>query len=279
MSTERRKAPVTDTSPGPGNNQPKIDTTVAHSARVWNYWLGGKDNYPVDREAGDYVMSVFPDIVRIARADRAFLARAVNYLVGEEGIRQFLDIGTGLPTANNTHQVAQAMAPESRVVYVDNDPLVLVHARALLTSTAEGACDYVESDVRDPDKILAGAAKTLDFSRPVALIMLGILGQVPDSDNPESIVSRLLDAVPSGSYLVAADGVNTSQKMNEATARYNENMAYPYKLRSPEQIKGFFAGLKLVEPGVVSVPLWRPEATRFGDPDEVPAMCGVGRKP
>jgi len=262
-----------------GGPKPKIDTTVAHSARVWNYWLGGKDNYPVDREAGDFVIASFPDIVRIARTARAFLVSAVTYLVREAGIRQFLDIGTGLPTANNTHQVAQAIAPEARIVYVDNDPMVLVHAQALLTSTPQGACDYIDADVREPDKILAGAASTLDFARPVAIMMLGILGQIPDSDGPEAIVGRLLDAVPSGSYLAIGDSVNISQSFNEVIDNYNQNMAYPYHLRSPEQLTGFFRGLELVEPGVVPATRWRPEATPFAEQDDVPGMVGVGRKP
>jgi S-adenosyl methyltransferase len=271
---------VTDSTPGQGsNNRPKVDTTVAHSARVWNYWLGGKDNYPVDREAGNYVMAMFPDIVRIARSARAFLVRAVTFLVTEAGIRQFLDIGTGLPTANNTHQVAQALAPESRIVYVDNDPLVLVHARALLTSTAEGACDYIDADVREPAKILAGAAGTLDFTKPVAIMMLGILGQIADSDDPQAIVEQLLDAVPSGSYLALGDSVNTSETLNEAIRNYNENMAYPYHLRSPEQITGFFSGLEMVEPGLVPVMRWRPDASPFADAGDAPGMGGVGRKP
>jgi hypothetical protein len=270
---------VTDSPPTPRRERPKIDTSVAHSARVWNYWQGGKDNYPVDRAAGDYVMTRFPDIVRMARADRAFLGRAVRYLAGEAGIRQFLDIGTGLPTANNTHEVAQAIAAESRIVYVDNDPLVLVHARALLTSTSEGACDYIDADFRDPDKILAEAARTLDFTRPVGLMLLGIVGQVPDADHPEAIIKRLLDALPSGSYLALSDGVNTSPTLNEATEEYNKNMAYPYNLRSPQQIAGFFDGLELVEPGVVSLTNWRPETTPFPDQEEVPGYGGVGRKP
>jgi S-adenosyl methyltransferase len=269
---------VTDSS-HVADHKPKIDTSVPHSARVWNYWLGGKDHYPADRAVGDQVMAMFPDITRLARADRAFLGRAVRYLAGEAGIRQFLDIGTGLPTADNTHQVAQAIAPESRIVYVDNDPLVLVHARALLTSTPEGACDYIDADLRDIDKILAEAAKTLDFSQPVALMMLGIVGQVPDSDHPEAIIKRLLDALPSGSYLALSDGVNTSETFTEAVAHYNENSANTYHPRSPEQITGFFEGLELVEPGVVPLTRWRPEVTPFPGPGEVPGMGGIGRKP
>jgi hypothetical protein len=269
---------VTDSSSA-GGQKPKLDASVPHSARVWNYWLGGKDNYPADRSVGDQVMAMFPDITRLARADRAFLGRAVRYLAGEAGIRQFLDIGTGLPTANNTHQVAQAIAPESRIVYVDNDPLVLVHARALLTSTREGACDYIDADLRDTGKILAEAAKTLDFTQPVALMMLGIMGQIPDSDHPESIIKRLMDALPAGSYLTLSDGVNTSETFTEAVRHYNENSASTYHPRSPEHITSFFEGLEPVEPGVVPLMQWRPEATPFPDAGEVPGYGGMGRKP
>jgi hypothetical protein len=260
-------------------SQPEIDTSVPHSARIWNYWLGGKDNYPVDRMAGDQVMEMFPDMTQIARLQRSFLARSIRYLVTEAGIRQFLDVGTGLPTANNTHQVAQSIAPESRIVYVDNDPLVLVHARALLTSTPEGACDYLDADVREPDKILDGAARTLDFGQPIALMMLGILGQIPDSDDPQGIIRRLMEPMPSGSYLAVSDGVNTSETLNEASRQLNESAHNAYHLRSPEQIIGFFAGLDLVEPGVVTLSGWRPEASPFPEPGDVPGMCGVGRKP
>src|SRR5947209_10872780 len=175
---------MTDASSAPGTPDPAgtgIDTAVPHSARIWNYWLGGKDNYAVDREAGDQFSAIYPGIVDIARADRAFLGRVVRYLAGEAGIRQFLDVGTGLPTADNTHQVAQRVAPESRIVYVDNDPLVLAHARALLTSAPGGVTSYIESDVRNTGEILGEAARTLDFGQPVALMMLGIMGQLPDS--------------------------------------------------------------------------------------------------
>jgi len=269
---------VSDSS-STADQKPKIDTSVPHSARVWNYWLGGKDNYPVDRMVGDQVMEMFPDITRLARADRAFLGRAVQFLVGEAGIRQFLDVGTGLPTANNTHQVAQSIVPESRIVYVDNDPLVLVHARALLTSTPEGACDYIDADLRDTDKILAEAAKALDFSQPVALMLLGIMGQVPDSDDPRAIIKRLMNPMPSGSYLALSDGVNTSETFTEAVRHYNESSANTYHPRSPEQLTGYFDGLEVVEPGVVPLTSWRPEANPFPEADDVPGMCGVARKP
>ena len=170
-----------------------IDTTVPHSARIWNYWLGGKDNYPVDRAAGDQFLKAYPGMAAEARANRQFLARGVGYLVTEAGVRQFLDIGTGLPTADNTHEIAQRLNPACRIVYVDNDPLVLAHARALLTSTPEGVTDYVDADLHDPDKILNAAAKILDFSAPIALILSGIMGHIADGEGPHAIVSQLMD--------------------------------------------------------------------------------------
>jgi S-adenosyl methyltransferase len=280
-----------DHSPAPDRSaKTGIDTTVPHSARIWNYWLGGKDNYAIDRQVGDEFLAIFPGQAEIARQSRAFLARVVRYLAAEAGIRQFLDIGTGLPTADNTHQVAQRVAPESRIVYVDNDPLVLAHARALLKTSAEGACDYIDADVRDPDAIVAEAARTVDLAKPVAVMMLGILGHVSDEDNPQQIVARLMNSVSSGSYLVINDGTNvlaasadTSQAEDSARARaialYATSSAVPYHLRSPEQIEGFFAGLELIDPGVVSVSQWRAQATPSGPPTKVDAFCGVGRKP
>jgi hypothetical protein len=180
--------PVADNSFTSSQVPPEINSNVPQTARIWNYWLGGTDNFPVDREVGDQILEAFPAIVENARASRAFLARAVRYLAGEAGIRQFLDIGTGLPTANNTHQVAQRVAPECRVVYVDNDPQVLAHARALLTSSPEGATAYIDADLRDPDKILQGAARTLDFTRPIAIMLMGILGHIADDSEAQSIV-------------------------------------------------------------------------------------------
>jgi hypothetical protein len=258
-----------------------IDTTIPHSARIWNYWLGGKDNYAVDRAAGDEYAKVFPGIMGVARASRSFLTRGIRYLAREVGIRQFLDVGTGLPTADNTHQVAQRIAPESRIVYVDNDPLVLAHARALLTSTPEGATAYIHADLRDPAKIMAEAAKTLDFTQPIALILSGILGHVTDTGEARSIVHNLMDALPPGSYLSLNDGTNVvSQEFERAQQGYNQSGAVPYVLRTPEEIASFFEGLELVEPGVVSCPRWRPDHTADGgQPAEVDAFCGVGRKP
>jgi hypothetical protein len=255
---------------------PKLNTAVPQTARIWNYWLGGKDNFAVDREVGDQVQEAFPQIVENARVSRAFLARAVTYLAGGAGIRQFLDVGTGLPTANNTHEVAQRVAPQSRVVYVDFDPLVLAHARALLTSAPDGATAYIDADLRDPDKILREAARTLDLTRPVALMLMGILGHIGDYDEARSIVRRLLDGLPSGSYLVHNDGTNTSDGVVEAARIWNQSANPPYHLRSPDQITRLFEGLQVVEPGVVSVPQWRPEA---GVPEEREVYGGVGRKP
>jgi hypothetical protein len=276
---EWKAAAMTGNGSFVGQESPsKLDTSVPHSARVWNYWLGGKDNFAADRVVGDQVRGVYPEIVEMARASRGFLARAVQYLAGEAGVRQFLDIGTGLPTAANTHEVAQRVAPESRIVYVDNDPLVLVHARALLTSTGEGTTDYIEADIRDPDTILQDAAKILDFSQPVAVMMLGILGHVPDYDAALSAVRRLLSGVPSGSYLVVNDGTSTSEKITEA-ARVSNEGGNRYNLRSPEQIARFFDGLEMVEPGLVSPPLWRPEPSPSGPPVPLDGLCGIGRKP
>ena len=258
---------------------PRLDTSTAHSARVWNYLLGGKDNFAADREVGEMILQMFPGIARIARTQRRFLARAVRYLAADAGIRQFLDIGTGLPTADNTHQIAQQVAPESRIVYVDNDPLVLVHARALLTSAPGGMTSYIEADVRDTGEILGEAARTLDFGQPIALMMLGIMGQLPDSAGPRPIVTALLDALPPGSYLALSDGTDTSPALNQAIAAYNQNSASSYHLRSPEEIARFFDGLILVAPGVVTTSRWRPDlADASAEPREVDAICGVGRK-
>ncbi|MBQ0865423.1 SAM-dependent methyltransferase [Streptomyces smyrnaeus] len=257
----------------------QIDTTVPHSARIWNYLLGGKDHYAVDREAGDKVCEVFPGMVDITRHSRAFIGRVVRHLAGEAGIRQFLDIGTGLPTVDNTHEIAQRVAPECRIVYVDNDPLVLAHAQALLTSTPEGATSYLHADVRDPARILAEAAETLDFGQPVGLMLMGVLGLVGDHDEARAVTRELLDALPPGSYLGFNDGSTTDPAYVEAIRRFNQRSgAVPYTPRTPEQMAAFFEGLELLEPGIVSIPHWRPEALPFGEPPEVAAYGGVGRK-
>ncbi|WP_431933581.1 SAM-dependent methyltransferase [Nonomuraea jabiensis] len=260
----------------------KLRSHVPHTARIWNYWLGGKDHFPADREVGDRVREIFPVVIELARADRLFLGRAVQYLAAEAGIRQFLDIGTGLPTQDNTHEVAQRVAPESRIVYVDNDPLVLVHARALLTSSAEGATEYLDADLHDPDIILREAAKTLDFSQPVAIMLLGIMHFISDDDELQRIIDRLLAAVPSGSYVAVA---NTTTAVNgEATAEavrvWNIDAQPKLKLRTPERIAEFFDGLEVVEPGWVSCSRWRPEPEYDGSlPVEVDQWCGIARKP
>ena len=255
-----------------------IDTTVPHSARVWNHWLGGQDNYPVDRELSEHFSEVFPGIGDLARVSRHFLARAVRYLAGEAGIRQFLDIGTGLPTVDNTHEVAQRVAPESRIVYVDNDPLVLVHAHALLTSTPEGTTHYVEADLNEPEVVLEKASEFLDFSEPVALTLMQVVGHIADYEEARATVGRLLRGLPPGSYLALNDSTDTNQANVEATQRYNDSGAVPYHIRSPEQIAGFFDGLELVEPGVVPLPTWRPEVAPLGTAGDIGAWGGVGRK-
>jgi hypothetical protein len=270
---------VADNSATASQVPPEVNTNVPQTARIWNYWLGGKDNFDVDRQVGDQILQAFPAIVENARASRAFLVRAVRYLAGEAGIRQFLDIGTGLPTANNTHQVAQAVAPECRIVYVDNDPIVLTHARALLTSTSEGATAYLDADLRDPATILQQAARTLDFTQPIAIMLMGILGHIADDDQARSIVKRLVGGVPAGSYLTMNDGTDTSQEVVEAARIWNQSANPTYHLRSPDRIARFFDGLELVEPGVVSPPRWHPEPSGSGLPTEIDSACGVGRKP
>ena len=252
---------------------------VAHNARVWNYWLGGKDNYVVDRKVGDTVTGMYPSIGDVARADRAFLGRAVTYLAGEAGIRQFLDIGTGLPTADNTHQIAQRVAPESRIVYVDNDPIVLAHARSLLTTSPEGATDYVDADAHDPDTILEHAARTLDFDRPVALMMLGILNFVLDTEKAQAIVERLLDALAPGSHLaVTHPTLELGGEGNADAMRFwNENAKPPIKARSKDEVAAFFGSLEILEPGIVSCARWRPGPDDENAP-EVAQFGAVGRK-
>ncbi|MFG3550776.1 SAM-dependent methyltransferase [Streptomyces sp. NPDC047725] len=270
---------MSDFATTPGSAHQQIDTSVPHSARIWNYWLGGKDNYPVDERAGDAYTDVFPGIVTIARSSRAFLRRNITHLVAECGIRQFLDVGTGLPTADNTHEVAQRIAPRARIVYVDNDPMVLAHARALLTSTPEGATAYMDADVLDTDRVVAAASETLDLERPTALILSNVLGHIPDHDVARSVVTRLMDALPSGSYLSVNDGSRGVDPVFErAQDAYNESGAAPYVLRTVDEIASFFDGLELVDPGVVSVPLWRPD-TLSPAPEAIAEHGGLARKP
>jgi len=269
---------MTDNSPPPA-----IDVTVPHSARVWNYYLGGKDWYQVDQETGERVKAVYPDVVLLARAAREFLKNAVRCLAEEEGVRQFLDIGTGLPTAMNTHEVAQAIAPESKIVYVDNDPLVLAHARALLTGSPQGVTDYVDADLRNPDAIIAAARRTLDFSQPVAITLISIMHHVTDYDEALSIVNSLMEAVPRGSYLALSHGTTVIKgaASEEAVAQYNKHGGRPpLTMRGLDEIGGFFKGLHMLEPGLVSTTRWRPNVADIGrQPDEVDQFCAVAGKP
>ncbi|MGW7417788.1 SAM-dependent methyltransferase, partial [Streptomyces sp. NPDC054863] len=236
----------------------RIDTAKPHSARFWNYFVGGKDNYEVDRELGDHIQGIFPGLVDVARTSRHFLGRTVRHLAAEQGIRQFLDIGTGLPTADNTHEVAQRTAPDSKIVYVDNDPLVLAHARALLTSTPEGETAYIDANLYEPDAILRAAAATLDLSRPVALVILNTLGHVADYDQARTLVSELMAGLPSGSHLVISDSTSTSTGMIAASEAYNASGAVPYYVRSIDEITHFFDGLDLLDPGIAEVTKWGP---------------------
>jgi len=258
----------------------RIDFGVPHSARIWNYWMGGKDNYEVDRAAGDAWIAVSPEIVNDAKQSRQFLIRVVRYLAGDAGIRQFLDIGTGLPTMQNTHEVAQLIAPECRVVYVDNDPLVLAHARALLTNTTpEGVTTYLDADVRRPGEIVSDARNVLNFTRPIAVMFMGILGHLPDDGQARSVVARVLASVPSGSYLALYDGVLTDCAKIEAEEAYAGTGAVAYHNRSPQRISRFFEGLELVEPGLVSITRWRPDCVGVGTAEQAGCYGAVARKP
>ena len=258
----------------------KIDNSIPHNARIWNYWLGGKDNYPVDQEMGEQIRSFFPEIVDNAIADRAFLVRTVTHLVREEGIRQFLDIGTGLPTHNNTHEVAQAEAPETRVVYADNDPLVLAHARALLVGSEQGATDYVDADLRDPEAILEAASRTLDLSRPVALMLLGVVNFIGDDAEVRSILDRLIEALAPGSFLVVSHPTDDidQERAHQVAEAWNERGTPKLTIRTAAGIESLFDGLELLEPGVVSCSLWRPDPTEVGDTRPVAEYGGVARK-
>jgi hypothetical protein len=259
---------------------PVLDTSAAHPARVYDYWLGGKDNFAADREAGEQALQAYPQLAEAVRSNRAFLARAVEFLTGPAGVRQFLDIGTGIPSADNTHEVAQREAPDSRIVYVDNDPIVLLHAQTLLRSTAAGACDYIQADLRDPARILSEAGRTLDFGQPVALMLLAILQFISDDEDPWGLVAQLMAPLPPGSYLVIShptDDFNPNRQ-GESIQRYNERVAEQATLRGHDETARFFAGLELVEPGVVAVAKWRPNSDVEADrPSSM--WCGVARKP
>ena len=255
----------------------ELQADIPHAARMWNYWMGGKDNFAADRAAGDAVAGVYPEIALMARYSRQFLIRVVRYLAAEAGIRQFLDVGTGLPTMQNTHEVAQSIAPESKIVYVDNDPMVLVHARALLRgTTAEGSTNYVPADYHDPQTILDKAAEWLDFSQPVAVMFMGVMGYEPEIPEIHRIVRTILDATPSGSYVVLWDGTNTTPEVVAGADKLAESGGVPYILRSPDELLTCFEGFELVEPGLTPITSWRPEPGKI---EHIDAYGAVARKP
>jgi SAM-dependent methyltransferase len=263
-----------------GRGEPLLfDTSAPHFARVYDYWLGGKDNFAADRAAGDQAIGAFPDVAVSARANRAFLARAVRFLAGEAKIRQFLDIGTGIPTGNNTHEVAQFVAPESRVVYVDNDPFVLSHARALLASRPEGVTEYIEADLRDPQRIVDIAARLLDFEHPIAVMLMTILQHIDDEDDPAKIVATLMAAVPPGSYLAISHPAKDidAESMAKMAERLNRILPESITLRAKTEVATFFDGLELVQPGMVQASRWRPvNETEATGPAAI--WAGVARK-
>ena len=275
MSSGWLSAPL----PDQGGQLSEIDTSVPHIARVYDYWLGGKDNFAPDRAAAEAAMREDPNVVEGVRGNRAFLARAVRYLAGQAGVRQFLDIGTGIPAADNTHEVAQDVARECRVVYVDNDPIVLSHARALLTSEPGGATAYLDQDLRNVAEIIRAAAGTLDFTEPVAVMLIGILHCIPDEDDPAGVIRQLMDAVPPGSYLAISHPANdiNSPGVGRLASRLNELMPMKLRFRARAEVARFFDGLELVEPGLVRAPEWRPDSD--ADLDNPAAVwAGVARK-
>jgi hypothetical protein len=259
------------------DDHPAFDTTIAHQARIYNYLLGGKDNFAADRQAAEAAIDLYPGTVYLARANRAFLGRAVRYLAGEAGVRQFLDIGTGIPSAGSTHEVAQQVAPASRVVYVDHDPAVLAHARTLLTSSPEGATDYIEADLRGPAAILEQAARTLDFTEPAAILLLAILHAIGDEDDPHRIVAALVDALPPGSYLAISHiASDIEPDMAQVQTTVNQSSRQQYTWRTEADVRRFFGGLEFAEPRLVPVEQWRPDGPPEGS---TPTWSGVARKP
>jgi hypothetical protein len=258
----------------------ELDTGVPHIARIYDFWLGGKDNFAADREVAEQMSEVSPVIAEGVRANRSFLARSVRHLTEQEGIRQFLDIGTGLPSPDNTHEVAQSVAPGTRVVYADNDPIVLAHARALLTSGSRGATTYLDADLRDPGKILAGAAGLLDFAQPVAVMLLAVLHVIGDAEDPYSIVARLMEPMPPGSFLVISHGATDIEpEMMAALAARLDRLMPPGQrpaFRDRTGVARFFDGLDLIDPGLVQITRWRSVP---GPGISAPSWGGVGRKP
>lgn len=257
---------------------------VPQSARIWNYWMGGEDNLPVDRVAGDAWAAIQPEIVAIAQQSRRFLVEAVRYLAGDAGVRQFLDVGAGLPftPGQNTHEVAQAAAPDARIVYVDNDPEVLAKGREKLVTTPEGVTCYLDANYHDPDGIVSDARNVLNFTQPMAVMFMGVLGHVADYNEARAIVSRVMAATPAGSYLVLWENTDTTVTARNAAAEYVRSGAVPYRLCTPAQVGGFFEGLELVEPGLVALNQWHPnrrDTDRAGVAEAVDASAAVGRKP
>jgi trans-aconitate methyltransferase len=272
----------------PCSEIPEINTHVAHTARVYDYWLGGKDNFPADHALAEAILEAVPSMRAMARANRAFLGRAVRYLAGEAGVRQFLDIGTGIPTAGNTHEVAQAVARDARVVYVDNDPIVLAHARALMTSHVAGRTAFLAADLHQPDAILDDPAlqSTLELDQPVALMLVAILMFLPDLEDPYGIVARLLEKLPSGSYLaISHPTADFDEPAMAGAVAASKRSGIDLVPRSRAEVERFFTGLELVEPGVVPVTAWRPDGQPPAEPERASSMeplniyAGVGRKP
>jgi SAM-dependent methyltransferase len=261
---------------------PEIDTSVPQSARVYDYWLGGKDNFPADRAMGEAIAAQVPTIRNQVRAQRTFLARTVRYLVREAGIRQFLDVGTGIPTAGNVHEVAQEFAPESRVLYVDNDPIVLAHSRALIPSTPQGRVAFILADLREPEAILGDPtlAETLDLTQPVGLVLIGIMHHLRDDNDPRRIVATLVDALASGSYLVLSQTTpDFNPEAMRGLAAVSEQGGIPNVPRTFAETEPFFSGLELVEPGLVPIAAWRPDPGIQQDPRSVYVYGGAARKP
>lgn len=266
----------------PDDISPLIRTDIPHSARIWNYWMGGKDHFEVDRLAGDAGAEVDPDISTMAVQSRQFLVRSVRHLASEAGIRQFLDIGTGLPTMQNTHEVAQSVAGDAKIVYVDNDPMVLAHARALLTNTTpEGVTTYIECDYHEPEQIVADAKNVLNFNQPIGVMFMGVLGHAQTYDDLRRIISTVMDAVPSGSYLTMWDGTTDSQAYVTLCENYAKTGGVPYVPRPREEIRAVFDGLEMIEPGFVSITQWwaHEDDRELADARPISAYGAVAKKP
>jgi O-methyltransferase involved in polyketide biosynthesis len=263
-----------------GVKLPGLDVSIANAARMWNYWIGGKDNFRVDRDAGDQVLEAMPALPLVARMLRRFLITTVDEL-SAAGIRQFLDIGTGLPTADNTHDVAQRAAPESRIVYVDHDPVVISHARALLTSSPEGKTDYIQADLRDWATISAGARRTLDFSRPVAVLLIAVLHFILDAEDPHRLISQIVADLAPGSYLViahAASDIESDTAAAMATS-YNATSSLTITPRDRATVAGFFDGMELTGQGLVPLAQWSGSSAAITPDSGLSCYCGVARKP